>query len=188
MLKEIRIHGRGGQGVVTLSELIASSAYNNKKKVQAFPSFGVERRGAPIESYVRVSDKDIFRMDQIASPTHLIIVDDTLLEIKNIFRGLENCKLVLINSQKGSLTLKKYFSNYKNIKIVAIDAVSLALEILGKPIVNTAILGAFCVESKLFSQESLEKVIAETFADKGEDIVNKNIKLAGETIARLNSK
>ena len=88
MLKEIRIHGRGGQGAVTLAELIAVTAFFDGKKVQAFPSFGVERRGAPVESYVRISDKKVLRYDQILNPDFLIILDETLLKENFVFKGL----------------------------------------------------------------------------------------------------
>jgi len=178
MLKEIRIHGRGGQGVVSMAKLIALSAYFDGKKVQAFPSFGVERRGAPIESYVRISNKDIFRRDHIVNPDYLIVLDETLLKNKNILNGLDKGDVVLINSNKGDDVLKKYLTIYPDVEIRSFDATSLGLSLLGKPIINTAMLGAFCEITNLFSFRSLKKAIAEVFSDKSGKLINANVELA----------
>jgi pyruvate ferredoxin oxidoreductase gamma subunit len=178
MLKEIRIHGRGGQGAVTLGEMIALSAYYNGKVVQAFPSFGVERRGAPAESYIRISDKEIYRRDHIRNPDYLIILDSTFLKNKDVFSGLDKSDIVFVNSAKGAGDIDKYFATYPDVRVMAFDAASLALEILGKPIVNTAMLGAFAFGTGLFGMKDVERAIKEKLAEKGEDIVAKNIELA----------
>jgi len=178
MLKQIRIHGRGGQGVVTFAELIALAAYYDGKKVQAFPSFGVERRGAPVESYIRISDKEIFRRDHITNPDYLIIVDPTLLNNGDILNGLDKSDFFLINSKKNEDEIKRSFAIYPDIKIKSIDAVELALQILGKPIINTAMLGAFSCLTKLISMKGVKRAIEEKFNYKGKNIVAKNLELA----------
>ena len=188
MLKEIRIHGRGGQGAVTLAELIAIASFYDGKEVQAFPSFGVERRGAPVESYVRISNKPITRHDQVRNPDFLIILDETLLTNKNVYRGLDKGDLVIINSSKGIEEIKRFFKIYPDIKIYSLDAVSLGMEILGKPIVNTALLGAFAAATKLIKIKAVEQAIREKLKEKGEEMVKKNVILAQKAFDHINPK
>uniref|UniRef100_A0A7C4LZX4 Pyruvate ferredoxin oxidoreductase n=1 Tax=candidate division CPR3 bacterium TaxID=2268181 RepID=A0A7C4LZX4_UNCC3 len=178
MLKEVRIHGRGGQGAVTMAEMIALSAYNCGKVVQAFPSFGVERRGAPVEAYVRISDKAIFRCDHIVNPDYIIILDPTLLQNKNILNGLDKGDIVLVNTGKSEDELKGYFSIFPDVKVKCIDAVSLAIEIIGKPIVNTALLGAFTELTGIINMGGVKKAIKEKLSEKGPDIIEKNVLVA----------
>jgi pyruvate ferredoxin oxidoreductase gamma subunit len=171
MMEQIRVHGRGGQGVVTAAELIAIAAFYDGKHSQAFPNFGVERSGAPIQSYARISDKEIITHEQIYSPSVLIIADATLIGHVDVFSGADKNTLVIINGSKN---------NYKNLKlktkkIYFTPATETALEIFGKNIVNTVILGAFAKYSGLISLVSLEKAIKEKFKDKGEEIIKKNI-------------
>jgi pyruvate ferredoxin oxidoreductase gamma subunit len=178
MLKQIRIHGRGGQGVVTFAQLLALAAYYDGKKVQAFPSFGVERRGAPVESYVRISDREITRRDHITNPDYFILVDSTLLTNKSILNGLDKSDFLLINSKKNEDDIRRYFAIYPDVKIKSIDAIELALQILGKPIINTAMLGAFACLTGLISMNGVKKAIKDKFIEKGQDIVRENIDLA----------
>jgi len=185
MLKEIRIHGRGGQGVVTLAELIALSAYYDGKKVQAFPSFGVERRGAPIESFVRISDHPITRRDQIINPNYLIILDETLLPNANIYQGIEKGDMVLVNSCHTSEALNKYFSKCPGVLVKTIDATNIGLKYLGKPIVNTAVLGAFAAITNLIGFNSLQKALQERFST---DILEKNLTMASEAYNLFSQK
>jgi pyruvate ferredoxin oxidoreductase gamma subunit len=171
-LEQIRIHGRGGQGVVTAAELIAIAAFYDGQEAQAFPNFGVERSGAPIQSFVRISNQKIITRAQIYHPTVLIIQDATLLDIPAIFRGADKNTRIIVNAPAGSqpeLT-KRFPQTYFS------PATEIAMEILGKNIVNTVILGAFAKHTGLISLASLEKAVAEKFADKGENIINKNIK------------
>jgi len=177
MKSEIRIHGRGGQGVVTLAELIAIAAFFEGKNVQAFPSFGVERRGAPIESYVRISDHEIIRHDQIRNPDHLIILDDTLLANHDLYRGLDKGDIVLINSCHTDDELKRDFAIYPDISILGLNATSIGIKYIGKPIINTAILGAFSSSTGLISFNSVKKALKEKFSG---EVLNKNIAMALE--------
>jgi len=178
MLKEIRIHGRGGQGAVTLGEMIALSAYYGGKVVQAFPSFGVERRGAPAESYIRISDREIYRRDHIRNPDYLVVLDSSLLKNSDVVNGLDKGDIVFVNSAKGGDEVAKYLSIYPDVRTMSFDAASLAVSILGKPIVNTAILGAFAFGTGLFGMKDVARAIKEKLSEKGEDIVIKNIELA----------
>ncbi|MDD5731666.1 MAG: 2-oxoacid:acceptor oxidoreductase family protein [Patescibacteria group bacterium] len=188
LLKQIRIHGRGGQGAVTLGELIALSAYYSGKKVQAFPSFGVERRGAPAESYIRISDKEITRRDHIRNPDYLVVLDSTLLGASDVVNGLDKGDIVFVNSAKGGDNLGKYLSIYPDIKIMAFDAAALAVEVLGRPIVNTAMLGAFAYGTKLFTMKDVARAIKEKLAEKGSETVMKNIELAQKAYDHFGDK
>jgi len=167
---EIRIHGRGGQGVVTAAELIAVAAFYDEKFSQAFPSFGVERRGAPVEAYTRIGDKFINRRWHIYEPDFIIVQDATLLGAINVFKGAEENTLVIINTEKN---LKELKGLSKGLHIKTVPATQIALDILGRPIINTILLGAFAGMTKLLKPSSLEKAIRERF--KGE-IGEKNIK------------
>jgi pyruvate ferredoxin oxidoreductase gamma subunit len=171
MEEQIRIHGRGGQGVVTAAELIALAAFYEGYEAQAFPSFGVERTGAPIQSFVRLSQEPIITREQIYEPSILIIQDSTLLETVDVFSGTTKNTLVIINSAENKWPeLNKRFK-----KIYFTAATEIALEIFGKNIVNTVILGAFAKHTKLIGLESLKKAIAEKFKDKDKSIIAKNI-------------
>jgi pyruvate ferredoxin oxidoreductase gamma subunit len=172
-MKEIRIHGRGGQGVVTAAELIARAAFYDKKQSQAFPNFGVERSGAPIQSYARISSKRIITREQIKNPDILIIQDDSLTNNKSIFAGCNKDTIIIINSSQPKNLNQKFLARYKTYYI---NATKIALEIIGKNIVNTVILGSFAKQTKLVSLESLKKAITDKFKEKGKDIINKNIK------------
>jgi pyruvate ferredoxin oxidoreductase gamma subunit len=171
MMEQIRIHGRGGQGVVTAAELIALAAFYEGYETQAFPSFGVERTGAPIQSFVRISKDPIITREQIYEPSILIIQDSTLLDTVDVFAGTNKDTLVIINSAENKWPeLNKRFK-----KIHFTAATEIALEIFGKNIVNTVILGAFAKYTNLVCLDSLKKAIAEKFKDKDEALIAKNI-------------
>ncbi|MEI6529551.1 MAG: 2-oxoacid:acceptor oxidoreductase family protein [Candidatus Falkowbacteria bacterium] len=170
-MEQIRVHGRGGQGVVTAAELIALAAFYEGYESQAFPSFGVERTGAPIQSFARISKKPIITREQIYEPTILIIQDATLLDSVDVFSGCTKDTIIIINSAENRWP--KLTAKYKKLYFTA--ATEIALEIFGKNIVNTVILGAFAKHTNLVGLESLKKAIATKFKDKGEDMIKKNI-------------
>lgn len=170
-MEQIRVHGRGGQGVVTAAELIALAAFFEGYESQAFPSFGVERTGAPIQSFARISKTPIITREQIYEPSILIIQDATLLDTVDVFSGCTKDTIIIINSTENRWP--KLTAKYKKLYFTA--ATEIALEIFGKNIVNTVILGAFAKHTNLVCLESLKKAIATKFKDKGEDMINKNI-------------
>ena len=169
---EIRIHGRGGQGVVTAAELIAIAAFKSGKQAQAFPSFGVERTGAPVESFARIDERPIIIRQQILEPDILIIQDATLLDTVDVTKGCGKKTLVIINSAKTKTELK---INLPENNIHIIDATKIALKIIGKNIVNTVILSAFAKATGLITLMSLKKAIEEKFAGQP-NLIAKNIK------------
>lgn len=175
---EIRIHGRGGQGVVTAAELIAMAAFYDGSEAQAFPNFGVERRGAPIEAYARISDSQIKLRSQIYEPDFIIVQDATLLGSVDVFSGADKNTKIIINTNKA---IDKIFNNVAPVdsgNIMLIDATEIALRVLGRPIINTVMLGAFAKFSDLIKVDSIKRALMEKFHG---DILNKNIKAVQES-------
>lgn len=172
-MHQIRIHGRGGQGVVTAAELIAIAAFNDGWQAQAFPSFGVERTGAPIEAFARIDKNAIRTREHVYEPNVLIIQDATLLSAVDVAHGCDKNTLVIINT-----TINKEKINIKLPKknIFVIDATKIAMEEIGRNIVNTVILGAFAKATGLVTLKSLEKAIDQKFGEKSKTLVEKNIK------------
>jgi len=155
---EIRIHGRGGQGGVVASEILAKAFFKEGKYVQAFPHFGVERRGAPVAAFVRVGEPgSFFVRTNIYEPDHIIVLDPTLITAVNVLEGLKPGGWVVVNSpaEPHELGIPEQY------RVATVDATSIAIQHkLGSkttPIVNTAILGAF---ARAFGAPSLETLIA----------------------------
>ncbi|MEW6011208.1 MAG: pyruvate synthase subunit PorC [Euryarchaeota archaeon] len=153
---EIRFHGRGGQGAVTAAEILAKAAFEDGKYTQAFPFFGVERRGAPVMAFTRIDDKPIRRRYQVYNPNYVVVLDDGLLEVAEVYSGIENGGKVILNTNKES-------PSNPAAKTEIIDATSIALEKLGLPIVNTVMLGAFAGATGEVTLDSIVKIIKETF-------------------------
>ena len=169
-LRELRIHGRGGQGSVTAAELIAVAAFKSGVEAQAFPAFGVERRGAPVQAFVRFSDTKIRLRSQIYQPNYVIVQDSTLIADVNVFAGLQEGGIALINTEKE---IQKEVP--KGVKVISFDATKIALEELGLPITNTTLLGAFAAISGEITLEALSEALSERFTGS---LAEKNIKAA----------
>ncbi|MHA1268613.1 MAG: 2-oxoacid:acceptor oxidoreductase family protein [Candidatus Helarchaeota archaeon] len=171
-LTSIRFHARGGQGGVTAAQLVVY-AYNGPAK--CFPKFGAERMGSPTEAYAKVSqDPDAIRSnEQVYAPRYVCILDDTLLQDVCVTNGLPPGGWLIINSVKSVDVLREY-TDRKDINYAIIDATGLAIEKLGRPITNTAILGALSKVSGLFSIKDLEHAIEFQFRGS---LVQKNIDL-----------
>lgn len=153
---EIRIHGRGGQGAVIASEVLASAFFKEGKFVQAFPAFGVERRGAPVAAFTRIDDEPIRIRHFIYEPDHIIVLDPTLIESTQVDAGLKENGWIILNTDHPPQS----FARYARFRVATVDANRIAVEYkLGSPtapIVNTAILGAF---AKITGMVSLDNVI-----------------------------
>lgn len=180
-MKEIRFHGRGGQGTVIASVLLASAAFKEGKEVQAFPFFGVERRGAPVTAFTRIDNKKIRIRHQIYKPDYVVVLDPTIIDAIDVTKGLKPGGLMLINTDEP-LELFKF---KKNIKVATIDASEIARKFgLGprsSPIVNTAILGAFSSFTKLVELKSVLRSIREGVPVKEEE----NVKAAEEAYKKV---
>ncbi len=170
-MEEIRFHGRGGQGAVIGSEVLAHAFFIEDKFVQAFPAFGVERRGAPVLSFCRVDEKPIHHRCQIYEPDHVIVLDSSLLDSVDVTQGLREHGTVLINGKKGL----EYYRDTIDAKyaVYVVNAGAIAVQHrLGSPanpIVNTAILGAFSKSSGLVGLEAVEQAIEEYVPVNKED-------------------
>ena len=162
MLIEVRWHGRGGQGIVTVSRLLAHAALLDGKYVQAFPEFGPERRGAPVTGYTRISDEPISIHSHIYNPNIVVIVDPTLIGKIDVTKGLVENGTIVANTEKSPQELKRSL-NVEKAKVYTVNAIRIALDVLGRPIYNTAMLGALIKAAPLVALESLSKAITERF-------------------------
>lgn len=155
---EIRVHGRGGQGAVTCAILMAKAAGKDGRYTQAFGAYGPERRGAPVRAFCRIDDKPVIIRSQVQNPDYVIVLDPSLLGLPEVFEGLKPETKIMINGEKRDLGVSN--------KVHFFDASSLALKMIGKEIVNTAMLGVFSKVSDIVSLKSIEKAIEDNFTEK----------------------
>jgi pyruvate ferredoxin oxidoreductase gamma subunit len=158
---QVRIHGRGGQGVVTAAELLSVAAFLEGRHAQAFPSFGSERTGAPVVSFCRIHDRPIRVREPILEPDALIIQDPTLLHQVDVFGGLREGGNVLVNSARTATELGLADLAAR---VITVPASELAREHLGRPLPNAALLGAFAALTGVVALESVAAAIRERFA------------------------
>jgi pyruvate ferredoxin oxidoreductase gamma subunit/2-oxoisovalerate ferredoxin oxidoreductase gamma subunit len=172
-MRELRIHGRGGQGAVIASEILAEAAFLEGLYVQAFPSFGSERRGAPVAAFVRLDAKPILLRTEIYEPDGVLVLDESLvtLGLANVTQGLKKGGFVLLNSAKDP----EAFAHLGPFTLATVDASRIAVEhhlgSLTAPIVNTAILGALVALTGWVSMEHLEEAIRQHVPVKPEENV-----------------
>lgn len=157
---EVRVHGRGGQGVVTAAELLSVAAFLEGRHAQAFPSFGSERTGAPVVAFCRISDREIRTHAPIVRPDAVIIQDATLLGALQVLDGLRPEGVVLVNSTKDSVVGAALDAG----NVFVVSATEIALELVGRPVPNAALLGGFAAVSGVVSLESVSAAIRERFA------------------------
>lgn len=162
---EVRIHGRGGQGVVTASDLVAMAAFAEGRHAQAFPSFGSERTGAPVVAYCRISDNEIRTREPVLEPDLLIVQDPTLLPILDVFSGLNDDGYVLINSSKRSaeLGLSELQASRPAGHFMTIPATDIAREHTGRTVPNAVLLGGMAALTGLIEMESVADAIMQRF-------------------------
>lgn len=170
MIHEIRWHGRAGQGIITVSRLLASAALIEGKYVQAFPEFGPERLGAPIKGFTRIGDEPIEIHSQIYNPDVVIVLDPTLFKIEDVTEGLKDEGKIVANMDDRKKLFE--FLRSKKVYTYSVNATRIALDIFGKAIFNTPMLGALVKATSLVSLDSIIKVIKERFP---ESIAEKNI-------------
>jgi 2-oxoacid:acceptor oxidoreductase gamma subunit (pyruvate/2-ketoisovalerate family) len=182
-MTEIRFHGRGGQGVVVASEILASAFFREGKHVQAFPTFGVERRGAPVAAFLRVSSRPIRLRCQIQRPDHVIILDPTLIPAVDVIAGLNPAGWILINSENPPRRFARLAQGGRQIATVDASAIAVAQGLGNRtnPIVNTAILGAFAAATHLVDLASVLHALREWLPGRTEE----NIQAAREAARRV---
>lgn len=165
---QIRIHGRGGQGVVTGAEMLSIAAFEQGRHAQAFPSFGSERTGAPVVAFCRIDDRDIRLREPIVEPDALIVQDPTLLHQVDVFQGLVPDGYVLINSSRSfeQLGLADLGQRFRPERLLSVPASEIAQRHLGRPLPNAALLGGFAALSGLLSLDSVAHAIRDKFTGK----------------------
>ncbi len=168
---EIRLHGRGGQGAVTSAELIAISAINQGKFAQAFPSFGPERRGAPVQAFARIDTVRVRTREKIYNPDIILVLDPSLPKIVKVTSGLKEDGVAILNSHYGEKEVREMLGGYQG-KLALIDATKIAIEEIGLPITNTTMLGAFLKVTGLIEPSYMEEALKARFGKLAE----KNIK------------
>ncbi len=157
---EVRFHGRGGQGARMAAEALADAAFLEGNYAVAFPFFGAERRGAPVVAFTRVDKQKIRIRTQIYEPDYVVVLDDKLVDLINITEGLKKGGMAIINSAKKPEDIDLG----KKISTATIDATGIALDVLGVPITNSAILGAFAKATGLLDIDSIKKGIVDMFS------------------------
>lgn len=165
---EIRFHGRGGQGAVIASKILAAALFKEGKYAQAFPAFGAERRGAPVMAFTRFDKKTITRRSQVYEPDHIVVLDEPILEVVDVTAGLKAGGWILINSPRPSSAFPKLVK----FRVATVDANHIAQENgLGTataPVVNTVILGAFARVTGLVGLKAIIEGIKENVPTKPE--------------------
>ncbi|MGH2912831.1 MAG: 2-oxoacid:acceptor oxidoreductase family protein [Solirubrobacteraceae bacterium] len=163
---QVRIHGRGGQGVVTAAEMLSLAAFQEGRYAQAFPSFGSERMGAPVVSFCRMDDHEIRLREPVVEPDVLIVQDPTLLHQVDVFGGLRPEGFILINTSKSfdELGLGEFVSGFHRERLLTVPASELAREHTGRPVANAALLGGFAALSGLISLDAVVSAIGERFS------------------------
>jgi pyruvate ferredoxin oxidoreductase gamma subunit len=165
---QVRIHGRGGQGVVTAAELLSVAVFQDGLHAQAFPSFGSERTGAPVVAYCRISEKQIRLREPVLQPDAIIIQDPTLLHSVDVFAGSDPSGYLLINTTKSfaELGLGEYVEGRSAARNLIVPASEIALKHVGRAMPNAALLGGFAAATGLVKLESVTSAIADRFPAK----------------------
>lgn len=176
---QVRIHGRGGQGVVTAAELLSIAAFEQGRHAQAFPSFGSERTGAPVVAFCRIDDRAIRLREPIVEPDVLIVQDPTLLHQVDVFQGLRPDGYVLVNSRRSldELGVGEIAGRHRRERLVTVPATEIALKHVGRPLPNAALLGAFAALAGLVTLDAVAHAIRDKFSGS---IAEGNIAAASE--------
>jgi pyruvate ferredoxin oxidoreductase gamma subunit len=183
---QIRIHGRGGQGVVTAAEMLSIAAFEQGRYAQAFPSFGSERTGAPVVAFCRIDDREIRLREPILAPDVLIIQDPTLLHQVDVFQGVDPEGYVLINSRRSfdELGLGEVARRLRRERLITVPASDIAVTHLGRPLPNAVLIGAFAALSGLIAMAAVDKAIHAKFKGR---IGDANVAAAGAAFAFVKS-
>jgi pyruvate ferredoxin oxidoreductase gamma subunit len=165
---QVRIHGRGGQGVVTAAELLSVAAFLEHHHAQAFPSFGSERMGAPVVSFCRIDDKEIRLREPILDPDALIVQDPTLFKAIDVCQGLKPGGYLLVNSHRSltDLHLDDIARQLPAGHVLTVPASEFALKHVGRPLPNAALLGAFARLTGIIQLKSVAAAIRDAFSEK----------------------
>lgn len=161
---EVRFHGRGGQGAVTCAELIALAAIEEGKYAQSMPSFGPERRGAPVQAFLRVAEEPIMVRAEVTKPDIVVVLDDSLIKIIDVTSGLKPGGLLVVNTKHDENHVREH-TKFAG-KIAIIDALKIAMEVLKVPITNTTMIGALLKAKDVVPVNAVETQIGKRFNPK----------------------
>ncbi len=178
----VRFHGRGGQGAWTASLLLAQAGLKEQKYIQSFPAFGPERAGAPITAFTRISDHPIQLHSSIYEPDVVVVLDPTLLG-PSVIEGLEPGTTMLVNTDQPPEVLRRNLG-LEGVEVWVLDATSLALKVLGRPITNTAMLGSFVKATGLVKLDSLMDVVRERFSGRIQELNLEIVMIAYEGVVK----
>jgi pyruvate ferredoxin oxidoreductase gamma subunit len=178
ILVEVRFHGRGGQGVVTAADMLAVAGFKDGYYTLSFPTFGAEKRGTPVASFLRLSDEPIVVRDEIYYPDYVVVMDPTVIGPVNVESGLKEGGKIIANYPKGSEDLKKSMGTKAEVDVYTINATKMAMEHLGRPITNSAMVGALVGATNIIKLDSLIETVYEWFGSK--ELAEKNAKLIKE--------
>jgi 2-oxoacid:acceptor oxidoreductase gamma subunit (pyruvate/2-ketoisovalerate family)/2-oxoacid:acceptor oxidoreductase delta subunit (pyruvate/2-ketoisovalerate family) len=178
-LIEIRFHGRGGQGAVTASRVLAIAAFIEGHHSQSIPMYGTERRGAPVTAFVRIGEKSRMVRSFVHEPDYVVVLDPLLRNTVNVTEGLKPGAMIVINSSSPPEEIE--FT--KQYKVATVDATKVALETIGRPITNTAILGAFAKATGEVKLESLIEAVKKEMSGRMADTNVRAVEMAYATTA-----
>jgi len=169
-ITEVRWHGRGGQGAVTSAELIALAAIDKGKHAQSFPSFGPERRGAPVQAFLRVGDEPIRVRSEITSPDVVVVLNPDLLRVVNVTSGLKQGGSLIVNTRKPLDEIKSKYGD--GFQVATVDAMTIAKESIGLPITNTTMIGALLKVIGLVELDDMIPKLEHRFGKVAEKNIN----------------
>lgn len=181
-LLEVRWHGRGGFGAVTSAELVARAAISEGKYAQSFPSFGPERRGAPVLAFLRISNESIRIRTAIYKPDVVAVLDPGLLHAVDVTSGLKNRGKIIINSRKSPEELKSEFGY--TCPVATVNATRIAKETIGMPITNTAMIGALLKVTEIVKMDSLVAQFQERFGPRAKANIEAAKRAYDETVVK----
>lgn len=175
---EVRWHARGGQGAVTASRFLSAAGVRENKHFQAFPEFGTERMGAPIQAFTRISPEKIYLHSQVQEPDAVVVLDPTLLKAVDVTAGLKDGGSLIVNSPDSPAKVREQAgATGNNIKVFTVDADKIARECIGRPITNTAMVGALVRATGLISFENARDELRAQFGHRfRESVVEGNIR------------
>lgn len=187
---EIVFHGRGGQGAVTASQVLAMAAFRERKYSQAFPSFGPDRRGAPVKAYARVDEKAIVDRSPIVGADYVIVLDPNLFKMSNPLSSLKESGCAILNSEKSPEAILKEIDREKT-RVFSIDASMISEEVYGEisiPITNIAMLAAFASVSRIIRLDSIQETLKQFFSGEGLEKAKKSAQMAFEKMERAKTE
>ncbi len=164
-LTEVRFHGRGGQGAKTAGYILAVAAAEEGWRINAFPEYGAERRGAPMKSYVRISDEPIRLRSSVKSPDVVGVLDDTLLATENVTDGMGEGAVLVVNTDQSADEIRAQLGN-PNVKVFVVNATQVAMDTIGRPIPNTPMLGAMAKATDIAGVEALKHAVDQRLGGK----------------------